>query len=72
MIRVMKEATQAIEKHMATINPNFISSSTRGGGKMKKKQSKTTKTANTAALASKTTPTAASTVVDHGKSENNL
>ena len=62
MIRVMKEAIQAIDKYMATIDPNFISSSTRGGGKTKKKWSKTAKTANTVATASKTTPTAALTI----------
>ena len=56
MIRVMKEGIQAIDRRMATIDPNLISPSTGGGGKTKKEWNKTTKTANTAASASKNTP----------------
>merc|ERR1711991_304200 len=62
MIRVMKEGIQAIDRRMATIDPNLISPSTGGGGgkTKKKRRSKTTLTTNTSATASKTTPTAPS------------
>ena len=68
MIRVMKEGIQAIDRRMATIDPNLISPSTGGGGgKTKKKRSKTTLTTNTSATASKTTPTAPSTTGGGGR-----
>ena len=60
MIRVMIEGLQAIDRRMATIDPNLISPST-GGGKTKKNRSKTTSTTNTSATVLKTMPTAAST-----------
>ena len=67
MISVMKKGIQAIDRRMATVDPNLISPSTGGGGKTKKKRSKTTSTTNTSATASKTTPTAASTTGGGGR-----
>merc|ERR1711871_1335987 len=61
MISVMKKGIQAIDRRMATVDPNLISPSTGGGGKTKKKRSMTTSTANTSATVLKTMPTAAST-----------
>ena len=71
MIRVMIEGLQAIDRRMATIDPNLISPSTGVGDKTKKKRSKTTSTTNTSATASKTTPTAPSTTGGGGRPQKN-